>query len=206
MKIEFKNIPIYYINPDKYVERRDRMEDFLPTITCSHERIPSNDDNSLVCVRINKGLNKACKRGIEIDVYPFIILEDDATLIEELPEFINIPKEGMFIYLGASKYECGGLKPSMWLEEHNEEYYRIKHSLGTHARLILNKESALHYIEVNDKASEKNDYSDIYFAIDSGKELYMTPKDGPYFYQNDGHNEYITKFLWENVLDKYLVK
>lgn len=34
----------------------------------------------------------------------------------------------------------------------------------------------------------------------------MTPKDGPYFYQNDGHNEYITKFLWKNVLDKYLVK
>jgi hypothetical protein len=33
--------------------------------------------------------------------------------------------------------------------------------------------------------------------------IYLTPKDGLYFYQ-DNYNTSVTKFLWKDHLDKYL--
>jgi len=201
--IKVKNIPVYYLNPDSFQDRRKMMDEFLTNLNLNFERVPSNSTNPIRQIRISEGFIKAVDLGIKRNNYPFLILEDDARLIKELPETINICKEVKLIYWGASTWECGGMKPNLSISEYNDDYYRLYGSLGCHAILIINKEAADHFIDINKKAIEKGEHCDIYFAIESQKELYVTPKDGPYFYQNDAHTEPITKFLWNELQKKY---
>jgi hypothetical protein len=204
MIVKTKNIPVFYLNPDFFEYRKKMMDEYLTNLNCYFERVPSNSSASLRQIRINEGFIKLAERAMEYDVYPFLVLEDDARLIKNLPEEIQIPEESKIIYWGISTWECGGSKPNLYISEYNKDYYRLHYSLSCHAILITNKIGAKHFIDINKQAIEKGDYSDIYFAIDSEKELYLTPKDGPYFYQNDAHTEPITKFLWKDILLKYL--
>lgn len=206
MKIKVKDIPIYYLNPDHYQEKRERMEQFLPTLGMKYERVDNTCDIPPLTRKMNEGLLRVLEKGMYENVYPFLVAEDDIELITKLPEEINIPEEAILIYWGINKYECGGLKPSLCIEEYNEEYYRIKHSLATHAILVPSKESAMLYYDVVVRAINKVDFADIYLAIESGRQLFLTPKDGPYFCQIDGHTRPVTDFLWKDVLDKYLIE
>lgn len=199
--MKVKDLQVYYLNPDSFKERRKSLEEYLDSIGLKFERIPSNSTANLRQVRIDEGFIKLAERAIENNVYPFLVLEDDARLITPLPEDITIPEDCMFIYWGISTWECGGLKSKLYITNYNDEYYRMYHSLGCHAIIVPNKNSAEHFIAINQKAIEKKDFSDIYFAVDSGKEVYLTPKDGPYFYQHDGHTMPITKFLWKDKLN-----
>lgn len=205
MMIKVKDIPVFYLNPDFFDQRRKMMDEFLTNLGLDFERVPSNSSHELRQTRICEGFIKVAERGIEKGVYPFLILEDDATLIKDLPESISIPEEAKLIYWGISLWECGGAKPPLAISDYNDEYYRLHHSLGCHAILVPNKEGADHFIKINKESIEKLDYSDIWFAVDSGKELYLTPKDGPYIYQNDAHTQPITKFLWKDIKEKYLL-
>lgn len=204
MMIKVKDIPVFYLNPDFFDNRKKMMDEFLTNLDLDFERVPSNSNHVLRQTRICEGFVKLAERGIEKGVYPFLILEDDATLIKDLPESISIPEEAKLIYWGISLWECGGAKPPLAISDYNDEYYRLYHSLGCHAILVPNKEGADHFIKINKESIEKLDYSDIWFAVDSGKELYLTPKDGPYIYQNDAHTKPITKFLWKDIKEKYL--
>jgi len=202
--IKVKDIPVYYLNPDFFDHRRKLMDEFLTNLNFNFERVSSDSTHELRQTRICEGFIKVAERGIKNNIYPFLILEDDARLIKNLPETIVIPKEAKLIYWGISLWECGGVKPPLSIADYNNEYYRLYHSLGCHAILIPHKEGAEHFIKINKESIVKSDYSDIWFAVDSGNELYLTPKDGPYIYQNDAHTEPITKFLWDNLKEKYL--
>lgn len=193
-----KDIPIYYLNPDSYKERRIEMEKFLDSLNMKYERIPSNSSSKSKPVRTAEGFLKIAEKAIKNNVFPFLVLEDDARLIVPLPEEIHIPKEAVIIYWGASTYECGGGKPGMFISNYNNDYYRVCNSLGGHARLIPSIESTLHYIGILEESISKNTFSDIRFAIDSGTTLYLTPKDGPYFYQDDRRTKGVTYFLWKD--------
>jgi hypothetical protein len=203
--IKVKDIPVFYLNPDFFDHRKKIMDEFLTNLGLNFERVPSNSNHALRQTRICEGFVKLAERGIEKGVYPFLILEDDATLTKDLPETITIPQEAKLIYWGISLWECGGVKPPLAISDYNDEYYRLYHSLGCHAILVPNREGADHFIKINKESIEKLDYSDVWFAVDSGKELYLTPKDGPYIYQNDAHTKPITNFLWENKKQKYLL-
>ena len=50
---------------------------------------------------------------------------------------------------------------------------------------------------------ENSQFFDITVTMQSKELIYLTPKDGPYFYQ-DNYNEHVTKFLWEDSLGEYL--
>jgi hypothetical protein len=203
--IRVKDIPVFYLNPDFFDHRKRMMDEFLTVLGLDFERVPSNSGHELRQTRICEGFIKVAERGIEKGIYPFLILEDDARLVKNLPETITVPQEAKLIYWGISLWECNGVKPPLAISDYNDEYYRLHHSLGCHAILIPNKEGADHFIKINKESIERLDYSDIWFAVESSKELYLTPKDGPYIYQNDAHTEPITKFLWEDLKQKYLL-
>jgi hypothetical protein len=206
MVIKTKDIPVYYLNPDFFQERRKKMEIYLDEIGLNYERVPSNSNSQLRQVRINEGLVKLVNTAIINNQYPFLILEDDARLVKDLPEEITIPEEASIIYMGGSLYECGGKKGPVKIKEYDDDYYRLYNSLGTHSILIANRQGADFFIDRQLEATKNNDYSDIYLAIASNNHLILTPKDGPYFYQNDAHTEPITRFLWKDLLDKnYLI-
>jgi hypothetical protein len=200
--IEVKSIKVYYMNPDTFTQRRSKMDELLTKLGFQFERIPSNSSHELRQTRMCEGYIKLAETAIGRGCFPFLILDDDATPIEELPASISIPVDSRFIYLGASTWECGGIKKPLVLTEYNDFYYRVKHSLSSHAILVPTKESAEHFIKVIKTAIEKSEFNDIILAIDSEEEIYLTPKDGPYFYQNDAHTEPITKFKWKDLINE----
>jgi hypothetical protein len=206
MVIKTKDIPVYYLNPDFFEERRKKMDIYLNEIGLKYERVPSNSKAELRQVRINEGLIKVVNTAILNNSFPFLILEDDARLTKDLPEEMIIPEESSIIYIGCSLYECGGKKGNVKIKDYDDNYYRLYNSLGTHAIIITSKAGADFFIKKQVEAIENNDYSDIYLAVSSNEHLILTPKDGPYFYQNDAHTEPITRFLWEDLLNKnYLI-
>lgn len=202
--VKTESIPVYYINPDFFDHRRIMMDLYLEELDLVFERVASNSSHELRQTRICEGLIKAANRGIENNIFPFLILEDDARLIKPLPESIEIPNEAKLIYWGASLWECGGVKPLLKISEYDESYYRLYHSLSCHAILIPNNEGAEHFIKINEESIKRGDYSDIWFAVESKDEIYLTPHDGPYFYQNDAHTQPITNFSWQTSKNKYL--
>lgn len=206
MVIKTKDIPVYYLNPDFFQERRKKMDAYMDHLGFKYERVPSNSKAELRQVRINEGLIKLVNTAILNNDFPFLILEDDARLIKDLPDEMTIPEEASIIYIGGSLYECGGKKGPVKIKEHDDNYYRLYNSLATHAIIIANKSGADFFIERQLEAIKNNDYSDIYLAISSNNHLFLTPKNGPYFYQDDAHTKPITHFLWKDLLNKnYLV-
>jgi len=204
MLVKVKDVPVYYLNHTSFVDRKRMMDEFLTDLGFNFERIESDSRHHLRQTRINEGFIKLTQRAIQNNVYPFLVLEDDARLIKDLPETISVPQEIKLIYWGCSLYECGGAKPKLAISEYDDNYYRLHNSLACHAIIIPHKISADYFIKINQMAIEQSQYSDILFAIDSKNELHLTPKDGPYIYQNDAHTKPITKFLWEDVKVEYL--
>jgi hypothetical protein len=197
-------MPVYYLNNSSFVDRQRMMDEFLTNLGFNFERIESNSQHNLRQTRINEGFIKLVHRAIENNIYPFLILEDDARLIKDLPAIISIPEEIKLIYWGCSLYECGGAKPKLAISEYNDNYYRLHNSLACHAIVIPHRIGAEYFIKINQEAIEQSQYSDVLFAVNSKNEIYLTPKDGPYVYQNDAHTEPITKFLWEDIKPEYL--
>ena len=138
---------------------------------------------------------------------PILILEDDCCPTEWFKTELNVPDDADVVHIGTSGW---GVKDgrSEWnnlsISKYNDDYYRLYNSLGCHAILITNKTGAELFLEKQKEAINRKDHGDIYLAVASNKHLILTPKDGPYFYQNDAHTEPITKFLWKDHLDKYL--
>lgn len=198
MEVKTKDIMVYYLNPDSFHERRETMEKRLTELDLNYERSPSNSPSEHRHIRINDGLISLCLEGMHKGIYPFLILEDDALNVNPLPEKFNMPDEARLIYWGASIYNCGGKKKNLYIEDYDKDYYRLYHSLGTHAVLIPNKESGTYFINKNFTANGNNDFSDIYLAMDQENEIVLTPKDGVYFCQADKHTRPVTDFSWKD--------
>lgn len=133
------------------------------------------------------------------DIYPFLILEDDATLIDTIPFSIEIPKEADLIYWGSNRVSGPPvLTSSLYLSEYNDSYYRLFDSQSGHAILVPNRQSALFFKNILLQSLITNQFSDVSLPNISKEKIFLTPKDGPYFYQKDGRNEWITNFKWNN--------
>jgi hypothetical protein len=197
--IKTNSIKAYYLNAKFFSDRKSRMDSYLTELGFNFERIESDSDHPIKQIRIAQGFIKLAEAAIHAQIFPFLILEDDISVIDFLPDSIDIPSDCDLLYLGASLWECGGIKPKLMISERSDSFYRIRHSLGCHAILVPNKKSAEHFIKINDKAVSSGEHVDILFAIESANSIYLTPKDGPYFYQTDPHTEPITKFKWSTL-------
>jgi len=196
--MKFKNTDIhgYFINPEKFSHRLNDITNTLKSLNLSSfTRITFDDISTIRTETIANAHIAAVENAISDNNFPFIIFEDDATLINDFPEFFDIPDESDLIYLGGSLYNCGGIKYDMYIENYNENYYRVYNMLSSHSILITNLKNAKLYITIMKKSIEKSEFSDIYLALSSNENIFLTPKDGPYFFQNDYTSD-VTKFLW----------
>lgn len=204
MRVKFENIFAYYLNRDIFVERRNDMENMLEKLNLMYQRIPSNTVLEPRQNGMSVDLINLIETAINNDIYPFIIFEDDAAILDTIPEYIDIPDECDLIYLGGSLYNCGGKKNDVRITEYNDSYYRILASLGGHAILVPNYNSANIVLKAFNKSLEYNEYTDLGLAIASEKYLFLTPKNGMYFYQNDAHTIPVTKFKWNDYMNTLL--
>jgi hypothetical protein len=203
MFIEFKSIPFYYLNYEGYTDRRIKIETFFNNLELKYTRIPNNIDMPLRQDRIALGHIKLLEHALKQNIFPFIVADDDINLITNPPEILDIPENTDLIFLGGSLYECGGIKPNTHIVNYSDHFYRVYYMLGLTPTLIPNPNSAKILLKFIQDSLQVSEFFDITIAMHSKEYIYLTPKDGPYFYQ-DNYNEPITKFLWGNHLDKYL--
>lgn len=203
MVINFKDIHFYYLNYEGYTDRRIVMDNMLNDWGVNYNRIPNNVDLPLRQNRITVGHIKLLEQAITNNIFPFIIMDDDIKPINSFPKDINIPNDVDIIFLGGSLYNCGGIKPDMYITQHNDDFYRVYYMLGLTPSLIPNLKSAQLLLKFLQDSLQTGEFCDIIIAMHSKEYIYLTPKNGPYFYQNN-YNESVTKFLWKDNLDKYL--
>lgn len=200
---KFSDLQIYYINSENpsFNGKRDLMEEKLTELGLAYERVAVPVQNDTATVNIVSGAHKrATQLAIDTNKFPLLILEDDVEFLYNFPFDLQINKDAKLIYLGLSLYNAG--QGRLELKSHDDNYYRVKNSLAAHAILIPTRESAEYYINLCDRSIKKDNWHDKELAYDSHKELFLTPKKGPVFFQTDAHTQLVTKFdLQEFIID-----
>ena len=188
MNLDLRDIPVVYINMDKDVDKRKRIENHIDRLGFKTKiRVPG--------VVHQDGARAGCALAQhnalhEIDP-PFIILEDDATPFDYNP-IISIPDDADALYLGISSWGRMNSHSGPFVQW---EYYfkevdinllRVYNMLSTHAILYLN----LEYISVCKKIAyhhhEINEHVDIGFT-DIQKYYNVYAFNQPLFYQTSSN-------------------
>jgi len=201
MKIDLREIPVYWINLDTATKNAERMTKmfeklgFKNTIRKSARVIPSPPDT----IPSNKHYVGCAQSHIDIfelsDLKtPFLILEDDAEVIEEnFNPILEVPDETDALYLGVSignrGYTC---------IQYNTEYKRIAGILATHAILYTSERYRKDAIIMSkDLVYNRHTPFDVGCAFLQRYFQVLTPNK-PVFYQADAADsankwEYLTK-------------
>jgi hypothetical protein len=203
MDLNFKEIKFFYLNHVEYTDRKIKMDSFISELGLTATRIVNDSTLPLRQDRISIGFIKILNAVIEKNTFPSIICEDDIALIANFPTKINIPQNATIILLGGSTYESGGIKPKIHITNYDDNFYRVYHMLSSHAVLIPNLKSANFFLDILNSSLKTSEFHDVNLAMKSSEMLYLTPKNGPYFYQ-DNYNDQVTKFLWKDNLHDYL--
>jgi len=186
---------IHYINSEKpsFNGKRELMEEKLTDLGLPYERVAVPVQDGIATVNIVSGAHRrAAQLAIDSNKFPLLILEDDVELLHDFPFDLEINKDAKLIYLGLSLHDAG--QGRLELTSHDDEYYRVKNSLAAHAIVIPTRESAEYYIDLCDRSIDITNWHDKELAYDSQKELFLTPKRGPVFFQTDGHTRPVTNF------------
>ena len=198
MKLQIKDISAVYINPDRFLERRKKMWPMLHSLGVkSYNRMAWEEIDGDRAMIMNRAHKFALENSFEF--LPFILFEDDAALMQPLPEYFNIPEEADLIYLGGSTYEAKPLK----IEQYNDFFYRVYNMLSFHAVLFPNKKSVEKVISLLEKAIKETKFNDITVANSSKENIFLVPKEGNNFFQDD-YTSNVTNFYWKDVLNKFL--
>lgn len=138
---------------------------------------------------------------------PFIYMEDDARCIKEnYEDILDIPKECDILYLGGTAHSnihfvsqdpkikinnITGIANSRLHYKHvNDKFLRIFNMFSAHAILFLTEKGKEEYLKAIN--TFKNQPFDVTFSmVMPNLNVYMVKK--PFFYQNDGHNDKLSK-------------
>lgn len=135
---------------------------------------------------------------------PFLILEDDATLLEyNYNQYISVPEECDVIYLGGTRNaenikinssgtlyrtKKGTSGSGLIFSPYNDLYVRIYNMHSSHSILILNNHSKNLFINAG---KEINKPIDVCFAL-SMQNCKTLLRRNPFWFQNDGRNNELT--------------
>jgi len=223
MKIEILKTQVYYINLASQIERNENFisrmknagfskENLIRIEGIKKEGIPQDS----VFVGCFHSQLKALRIGLQMNQFPFLILEDDAA-INQIPEFIDVPDDSDAVYVGISSW---GFSPAhdgnlasnnnLITDRVDNDVVRVFNMLSSHAILYTSKEHVQGLI--NQLESNLNGIQQV--AANSGIKLKyygntMLPCDvimanhqynnkvyalrKPIFYQDDKH-QYCTLF------------
>lgn len=181
----------YWINPDRFTERRARMEKLLSTLRFDKvERVAFNEVEENRCNTMTRAHLEAISVIEENNLFPALLLEDDVALMGSLYNW-KIPKECDLLYLGGSNYLSG--TNDFKVESYNKDFFRVKGMLSAHAILIPNKRGLAVLKGLYKVALSKGGFNDMELAQNSHKHIFLAPRTGFAFYQDDYTKE-VTKF------------
>lgn len=197
MICNLEQVKAYILHCPKNPDRLVNIQKLCDHLAIHYQIIVSNITEYSHQKNVAAGSLSLINCAIDNNIYPLLFLEDDATIISTIPSKIDIPESADLIYWGSNKnHKPTPFKHKLRIENYNSNYYRVYNSQSSHAILVPNKKSSMFLQKIYQDSFNRNYYHDIMLANLSNKKIFLTPKDGPYFYQNDGKNNYITKFKW----------
>lgn len=137
MKIDITAIPVYYINLEREVEKRQRTEQLLQNMGFRNViRVPAIEHEAgriVGCARSHRNILNNIKA-------PAIILEDDCEINKEFDGTIDIPENADAVYLGISHWGryLNHSGPFVHTLKTETDCVRVFNMLATHAILYLN--------------------------------------------------------------------
>lgn len=194
MKINLREIPVYWINADTATDRAKTIEETLNR--CGFERniryTATMHENKVIGCALSHIMALS---QIEDDL--FILMEDDVLETEWLNMEIEIPDDFDAFYLGTSYWPNDIQRSKMSLLTSNTQkkeiengIYKISHMTGLHAVLYRNnnykKEAAIRMYEWL-RNPNGNLHCDVPTAELQAKYSVYAPSH-PFFYQSDKNN------------------
>jgi hypothetical protein len=199
MKRDLRKIPVYYINLDEEVEKKERTEKLLG-------EMGFKDVTRVSAIRHEAGRIVGCARShhkiLSSLSGPAVILEDDCALNKDFNGVIGYPIDADAVYLGISHWGryLNHSGPYVHTSKTDTECVRVYNMLATHAILYLSEEYremcsriAYHY------GYEVNNHLDIGFA-ENQKYFNVYALDEPLFRQYEW-SAVTTGKLSENSID-----
>lgn len=204
MRVKLNEIPVYWINLDGRKDRQQSMSSLFRRLrTAAHERISAVKQEPYYLGR-NASHQIALRRGMNMGRYPFLVLEDD---VQETPFYENaldIPETCRLLYLGISIWNSfpenlreTGLPDISRFEPFDEQFYRIRNVLSTHAILYFDQDICSRQLKALDETFRGNTHLDIGFAKAQSDVLCLAPRKGPFFFRNDPQTRWCTSH-WIN--------
>lgn len=145
MRLDLKQIPTYYINLPQHTQKRDTMEEMLNKLNIENvQRL----DGAIYPENPVAGCSRAHYHSIEPDRVPFVLLEDDAFLLENRwsDGIIDVPDDADAVYLGTSTWGRMNGHNGQYVQYDVVEGYsgllRVYNMLATHAILYFSNEYA----------------------------------------------------------------
>jgi hypothetical protein len=191
--INILDIPVFYINMDQDVEKRNSLEKALSDKGFrSVTRIPGVGGLGKID-GITAAHIKTISYAIETVGVPFIILEDDV-ILNDIKYKLDFPEDSDAVYLGISTwgvYNGTGHK-QISIEKYDENFYRVYNMLSAHAIMFLNLDYAKMILRSYDfflSVSEPMDKANAELA----KYFNVYGLEKPLFYQS-GINQKYTDF------------
>lgn len=199
MKIDLRNILVYYINLEEETEKRKRTELLLNEMGFDNvirvEAIKHDAGRIVGCARSHHKILSSLNK-------PAIIIEDDCSLNKDFDGTIDIPENADAVYLGISHWGryLNHSGPFVHTTKTDTECVRVYNMLATHAILY----NSLDYIAMCAKIAhyygyEVENHIDIGFA-ENQKYFNVYALDDPLFRQYEW-SAVTTGRLSENSID-----
>lgn len=192
--IDIRDIPIYYINLDSDIEKKNKIENILLNAGFKNiNRVSGLTGTTSVngCARSHQNVLQNIKfQG------PFLVLEDDVNITEDFNPKIEVPENSDAVYLGttlAGRISGKTTHPPIARKE-NKDYYQIYNMLSAHAILYTSEDYVKFLSRVIKLALEFDTHQDIIRAS-SMKFFSVYAISKPMFFQDDdkGDVRIITK-------------
>lgn len=205
MIIDFNKIKFYYLTTGKNTDKEKHLEEIFKDYNLkklSVNKYLDKGKQQSACIGINKIIDLGLRdQKINQGFNPFIIIEDDVSIFDKIPNQIEIPDDTDFLYIGISKKglvsnkNCG-LRNNIYADDINNNLVRIYNMLGTHAIIICSAAAAAAYQRSNMENYFKTEAWDLYLCkLQSYYKFYALKK--PILYQDKkyGGFEELTKFI-----------
>lgn len=181
--MKLNEIKTYYINLDKDEEKRESMEKMLSELGFNYERF-SGVEAEWGC---EKSHHKLLSEGLKS---PFIVLEDDCSLKNEVTE-LGVPDDIDFVYLGISAfgYYNGNISGVLY-KQVTDEIVRVHNMLSTHAMLYLSDNYANMVKDIAYYCAYKSNQHFDKSIAEMAKYYEVYALSNPMFYQDNYNKEY----------------
>jgi len=198
MKIDITKLPVFYINLDEKVERKEKMEKLLKTHGFENfKRFSATKAGRRIGCSISH--RDLLAYVIKENAYPCLILEDDVDIFEFTKE-VECPDNADAMYLGFSRYGFSHNKEepfsqSLKIKELGETHHRVHNMLARHAIIHFNPEYDQACIDLMDNFIDNPEQ---HVAGDASiskihPEYKVYSLNVPIFYQDDNGTRGLTK-------------